>query len=114
MATTTSESFVAASTQINSKIKEVVTTRKTEKIIFDKMILFNTNITTETIKVYIQTTRKSASIDNQVLLLTIPADNHLDVSEIVNIRLDGDQGLYFQATTAFKVNLHLSGRRIVD
>ncbi len=113
MATTTSESFVAVATQIASSATAYATTSADEKIIIDKMLVYNTNSGTEVIKGYIETAGGSPGADDQVFEVSVLTVADLDVTEAVNIRLGNSQSLFLLTTTAVKVNLHLSGRKIV-
>jgi len=113
MATITRENFVAVATQIAATATEYVTAAATEKVAIDKMIVYNTNTTTEVIKGYIETTAGSPGADDQVFEVSVPASSHLDVTEAVNLTLGNSQGLFLLTTTAVKVNLTIAGRRIV-
>lgn len=113
MVTTTRENFVAVSTQIANSATEYATAAATEKIIIDKMLVYNTNTTTEVIKGYVETTAGSPGADDQFFVVSVIAAGHLDIAEAVNITLGNSQGLFLLTTTSAKVNLHLSGRRIV-
>ena len=113
MATTRGESFAAKGTQIANTPTAYVTTASTERAIIDKMILFNTNTTTEVVKGYTETSGGSAGATDKAFEVSIAGGEGLDVQEAVNIRLNTSQRFFLETTTATKVNLHLSGRRIV-
>ena len=113
MATTTRESFVAVDTQIASSATEYVTTGATEVVAIDKCIIFNTNTTTEVVLGYIDGTGNTPAAANQYIKVSVAADTHLDLAEAINLTLGNSQGFFLVTTTAVKVNLHISGRRIV-
>ncbi len=112
-AITISESFAAVGTQIASSATAYATTGADEKIIIDLMEVFNTNTTTETIKGYIETAGGSPGADDQVFEDTVVTVVSKKIDGAVPIRLNNSQSLFLLTTTAVKVNLHLSGRRIV-
>ena len=114
MATIISESFVSVGTQIASSATAYATTTSVEKIIIDKALFFNTNSTVEVVKGYVETSGTTPGANDQVFEVSILAGEHLDCVEAANIRLDKSQSLLLLTTTASKVNLHLSGRRIAS
>lgn len=113
MATTTRESFVAIDTQVASTLTEYVTTAATEVVAIDKLIVYNTNTTTEVVKVYIDGTGNTPAAANQYIVVSVAAATHLDLAEATNLTLGNSQGLFMITTVAVKVNLHIGGRRIV-
>ncbi len=113
MATTLRKSFVAVDTQIASSATAYVTTSATEVVTIDKMTVYNVNTTTEVIKIYIDTAGEAPAAANQYLEVSVAAATHLDITEAVNLTLGNTQSIFLLTTTASKVNLHISGRRIV-
>ncbi|MCH8189627.1 MAG: hypothetical protein IIB66_13195 [Proteobacteria bacterium] len=113
MSTVLRQNFTAVGTQIASSANAEVTTASNEVIAIDKCLVFNTNSTIETIKGYIETSGGSPGANDQVFEVSVPGGEHEDIIAALNITLGNSQSLFFLTTTASKVNLHLSGRRIV-